>query len=91
MLEAAVVGLLTAFPLVGLVTRRWLAVTLPLIGWPIFYAGLNRGWWSDGTGDGWQIVCVSFTVIGVASTALGVLVGRRFVPTRRTRRFPNPS
>jgi hypothetical protein len=37
--EAAVVGLLIAFPLLGILTRRWLAVVLPLIGWPIFYMG----------------------------------------------------
>jgi ascorbate-specific PTS system EIIC-type component UlaA len=76
-LEASVVGLLIAFPVVGILTRRWIAVVLPLIGWPIFYMGINRGWWLDGTGDGWQAALTFFTVIGVASTALAVVAARR--------------
>ena len=51
-----VIGLLIGFPLMGLVVRRWTAILLPLIGWPLFYVGLNEGWWGYGTGDGWRYV-----------------------------------
>jgi hypothetical protein len=87
--EAAVVGLLIAFPLLGILTRRWLAVVLPLIGWPIFYMGLNRDWWLYGTGDGWQAARTLFTVVGVASTALAVLAARQLGPRPSRDRFAN--
>jgi hypothetical protein len=74
--EAAVVALLIAFPLVGVVTRRWLAMLLPAIGWPVFYAGLNRGWWGHGTGDGWEYAAVLLTVVGVVTTAFALAVAR---------------
>lgn len=61
--------------------RRWLALLLPVIGWPLFYVGLNRGWWGHGTGDGWQYLAVLMTSIGVVMTALAVAssrsIGRR--------------
>ncbi len=86
-LEATVYGLLIAFPLLGALTRRWLTVALPAIGWPIYYEGLNNGWWLYGTGDGWQTIRTSLTILGIASTALAVLVARRFKPPTRGRRF----
>jgi hypothetical protein len=70
--EAAVIGLLIAFPLVGLFARRWLAVILPFVGWPLFYLGLNKGWWGYGTGDGWQYAAALLTAVGVVTTALAV-------------------
>ncbi len=89
MLEAAAVGLLIVFPLLGILTRRWLVVVLPLVVWPIFYAGLNRGWWLNGTGDGWQVACASFTVIGVISTAFAVLIARSLKSPAKRGRFAN--
>jgi hypothetical protein len=83
MLQATVITLLIAFPLLGALTRRWLAVVLPLVGWPIFYEGLNRGWWLYGTGDGWQTIRTAFTVIGVGSTALAVLLARNLTSPGR--------
>jgi hypothetical protein len=78
--EAVFFGLVIAFPVIGVVTRRWLVVALPLVAWPIFYLGLNKGWWLDGTGDGWQPLAWFFTVFGVASTALAVGIGRSVRP-----------
>jgi hypothetical protein len=75
-LNVVAIGLLIAFPAIGLATRRWESVLLPLGGWPIFYAGLNRNWWLDGTGDGWQAVAVTLTCVGVVSTIIGVAAGR---------------
>jgi hypothetical protein len=71
-----VLCLLLLFPVLGLWTRHWLSVALPLLAWPLFYEGAHRGWYLYGTGDGWREARTSLTVIGVATTALAVLVGR---------------
>jgi hypothetical protein len=70
--------LLIAFPVVGILARSWATVSLPLIGWPLYYLGLNEGWWGLGTGDGWQFVAVGLTVLGVASTGMAVAAGKVF-------------
>jgi hypothetical protein len=71
------IALLIAFPLVGLVTRRPWSVVLPLGAWPLFYVGLNRGWWGCcGTGDGWQPLAVLLAFVGAVTTALAVGLGR---------------
>jgi uncharacterized membrane protein len=81
MVEAAFVVLVFAFPLLVGAMRGWPALLLPVIGWPLFYVGLDRGWWGRGTGDGWQYLAVLMTTIGVVTTALAVAlshaVGRR--------------
>ena len=79
-MEGVVIALLIGCPLLGLVTRRWFALIFPILGWPLFYAGLVRGWWGDGTGDAWQFVAVVLTVAGVGSTALVISVARAFRP-----------
>jgi hypothetical protein len=76
MLEVVFFCLLIAFPLIGAGTRRWLAVALPLVGWPVFSLGLDNGWWLDGTGDGWQYAAAGATLLGLASTALAVGIAR---------------
>ena len=68
--------MLVLFPLAGGVAHRWPFVVLPLVGWPLFYVGLDRGWWGDGTGDGWQAAAVFFTCVGVVTTAVAVAAGR---------------
>ena len=83
--EAAIIGLLIAFPLVGLLARRRLAVALPLVGWPLFYFGLNKGWWGYGTGDGWQYAAALLTAIGVVTTACAVGSGRAASSTDKRR------
>lgn len=75
-MEAAVVALLVVFPLLGALSRRWAAVAAALLGWPLFYAGLNQGWWGYGTGDGWQAIAAVLTLIGVGTTAVAVVVAR---------------
>jgi hypothetical protein len=62
------------------VIRRWAAVPLPLIGWPLFYLGLDKGWWGYGLGDGWHDVAVWALIVGIASTALAVGLARRVKP-----------
>jgi hypothetical protein len=91
--EAVLTGLFIAFPLIGVLTRRWLVVALPLAAWPIFYLGLNKGWWLYGVGDGWQYVAWFVTLLGVATTALAVRIGRTLKPLLRTHpmRFAKPS
>jgi uncharacterized membrane protein len=83
--EVAVIGLLIAFPLVGLLAGRWLVIVLPLVGWPLFYLGLNRNWWGHGTGDGWQYAAALLTVIGIVTTALAVALARGAWPSKTRR------
>jgi hypothetical protein len=74
--EAVVIAALVVFPLVGAVTRRWQAVLLPTVWWPLFYAGLNKGWWGDGTGDGWQWAAVAIGAFSFFTTAAAVALAR---------------
>jgi hypothetical protein len=76
MAEAAFVALLVLCPLIGVGARSWLAVFLPTIAWPLFYMGLNQGWWGNGTGDGWQYAALLVTAFGVVSTGLAVAAAR---------------
>jgi hypothetical protein len=83
--EVAVIGLLIAFPLVGLIARQWLVIVLPLVGWPLFYFGLNKSWWGYGMGDGWQYAAALLTAIGIVTTAVAVALGRGGGPSRTRR------
>jgi len=56
--------------------RSWLALLLPAIGWPLFFAGLRMEWWGNGTGDGWQYLDVLTMGVGVVATALAVAACR---------------
>jgi hypothetical protein len=76
MTEAAVIGLLIVFPVVGLATWRWPALMAPAIGWPVFYGGLDRDWWDHGTGDGWEYAAVLLTTFGLLTTALAIAGAR---------------
>ena len=84
-MEPLFITLLVAFPLAGVVIRRWAAVALPMIGWPLFYLGLDEGWWGYGLGDGWQDVAVWALIVGLVSTALAVGLARRL----KRRRSPH--
>jgi hypothetical protein len=68
--------LLALVVVVAAFIRRWWAVALPLAVIPLFHAGLRKGWWGDGVGDGWQYAAVMVTVVGLLASALGVAVGR---------------
>jgi hypothetical protein len=50
MAEGVFVALLILFPLLGVASRSWIAVLLPAIAWPLFYAGLNQGFGILSTG-----------------------------------------
>ena len=79
-MEPLFIALLVAFLLAGAVIRRWTAVALPLTSWPLFYFGLEEGWWGYGLGDGWLDVAVWALVVGLVSTALAVGLARRVNP-----------
>jgi hypothetical protein len=67
-----------------LLGRSWVLL-LPVIGWPLFFLGLNAGWWGYGVGDFWQFALILETVIGVAAVSIGLLLHRLLV-ARRSRR-----
>jgi hypothetical protein len=80
---ALFVVLLIVPALLGLLSRRWVVVVVPLLAWPIYYIGLNRRWWgANGTGDGWQWVAVLVTFVGALTTVAAVEVGQRFAAVR---------
>jgi hypothetical protein len=61
----------------GLLTRSWLVVVVPLIAVPIYAIGKDERWWGCcGTGDAWQVAAIALTVVGVVGTALAVVLGR---------------
>jgi hypothetical protein len=65
-------------PLIGFLTRRWVAVVVPLVAWPLYYVGLNRHWWGvNGTGDGWQSLAVLLAIVGALGTGAAVVAGQR--------------
>jgi hypothetical protein len=63
-----------AFAPVGLLIGRWWAVGVPLIGWPLFFLGLNQGWWGSGLGETWGLALGLLMVFGAAGTVVGILL-----------------
>jgi hypothetical protein len=78
--EVFVVGLLVAVPAIGAAARRWPALLVPLVAWPMYFLGLEREWWGYGVGDGWQLGASVLTAFGVATTAIAIAAGRRLWP-----------
>jgi hypothetical protein len=73
------VALLVVLPLLGLLLRRWSLVLLPLMAWPTYSIGVNQRWWGCcGTGDSWELGAFALTIVGVATTALAIWIGRTF-------------
>ena len=71
--------LLIAFPLLGLLVRRWSVLLVPLIAWPLYYIGRNQGWWGCcGTGDGWEMAAIAVTILGTGVSAGAVWLGQTF-------------
>lgn len=61
----------------GFMTGRWVALIVPLVLVPLFYAGLRYGWWGYGVSDGWQFVGAIVTAIAMAATAAMIAVSPR--------------
>jgi hypothetical protein len=74
--NVAVPLLLALVSVVAAFVRQLWIVALPLVAFPLFYAGLRQGWWGDGVGDGWQYVAVLVMIVGVLGSLLGVALGR---------------
>jgi hypothetical protein len=63
----------------GAVTRRWLAVVVVVVPWPVYYAGLLVGIWGSGVGNGWAYAAVLLTASCAGGGVAGVLLGRTLV------------
>lgn len=68
---------------IGAVAGRWAVVVPVAAAWPLFMVGLERGWWGNGVGDGWE----ASLVLGAATAAVGAALG---VMARRFVRRPGP-
>lgn len=76
-MEAIVLALLLLCPAVGAISGSRLALALPIVGWPLLYLGLGRGWWGAGLGDAWELPAVALLLVGAVTTALAVVRARR--------------
>lgn len=83
-MEAIVLAMLILFPALGTITRSQVALALPLVGWPLFYLGLDRGWWGSGLGDSWEVSAVALLLVGTVTTTLPVALARHLRPRRDT-------
>ena len=72
-----------AFVVLGVVAGRWAVLALPWLIWPLYFVGLNVGWWGSGVGDGWQYVMAALVLISTVAAASGVLVRRVLVARSR--------
>jgi hypothetical protein len=83
MLETALGLLLVVPPVLGVLARRWFVLLIPLIAWPVYFAGLNKHWWGYGTGDGWLYAAAVFSVVGILITAAAIGLARGLRPRFR--------
>jgi hypothetical protein len=69
-------GALGVFFIAGFATGRWWALAVPVLGVPLVYLGLDRGWLGGGLGDGWEYAAVLAFIVAVVVTCGGVVAGR---------------
>ena len=79
-MESVLVAVIVGLGGVAFFVGRWWSLVLPFAVVPIFYLGLDRGWWGSGLGDGWQYVMVFVLALAIGAAAVG-LAGRAL--TRR--------
>jgi hypothetical protein len=71
-----IVGLVL-FATIGFLTNSWWALLVPLVVWPLYFAGLHAEWWGSGDiPDGWESGLVLALVTGPPASAFGVLARR---------------
>jgi hypothetical protein len=74
--EAGVVLVVAALAVLGFVSGRSWMLLAPFFAVPAFYLGLDREWWGNGLGDGWQYAMFAVLTVAVVATAAGVTVRR---------------
>lgn len=72
----ALILLIVGCALLGFLTTRWWAVAAALSVIPVYYLGLDYGWWGAGTGDSWEYAMIFMTALGAAVTVAAVAAGR---------------
>jgi hypothetical protein len=68
--EFTLIALIVASAALGFVTARWWAVAVAVVLILAFYVGLDRGWWGNGTGDGWEYAMVAVAIFAAAGAAV---------------------
>jgi hypothetical protein len=76
------------FLALGILSGRFSALVVPPVASSLYFAGLARGWWGSGLGDGWPFALIVITAAGLAATAAGSILRQRLRPTRGTQRKP---
>jgi hypothetical protein len=72
----ALVFVAVAAAAIGALVDRWAVVVPAAAAWPVFMLGLERGWWGNGVGDGWEASLVAGALLGGVGAALGVVARR---------------
>lgn len=62
------------FFVLGIAARR-VALLPAAAAWPVYFLGLEQGWWGSGVGDGWEYGLLGATALAVAGAALGLGAG----------------
>ena len=68
--------LIAACAALGYVVGRAWVVAVAVVAIIAFYVGLDRGWWGNGTGDGWQLAMLLVITVAAAVTGAAVVLGR---------------
>ena len=76
-------GVASVGVVVGVLARTWWVVPAGAAVWPVWFTGLNSGWWGHGVGEGWERNLASLTVLSVAGAAIGVVLVRWLHPPAR--------
>lgn len=69
----------------GLITGRWLVVSIAVGLWALSFLGRAEHWWGHGLGDGWQFGFIFGSVVAAVAAAAGILAGPRSSTVRRVR------
>lgn len=72
--------------LIALVLGRLWLLLLPVIGWPVYFVGLDAGWWGYGVGESGFYVLIFAIPLGVADVGAGLMLRWLIVSAVRSRR-----
>lgn len=79
---------------IGALARSWAALSV-VLAVPMYFAGLEWGWWGYGTGDMWELAALMIFLAALVPMAAGVALGRmwqRRRPEHRSNaRRPRPT
>ena len=64
------------FAVLGFLLRRWLGLVLPPIVCLLFFLGPDLGWWGSDSQETAWILVIPFSVLGMLTMGVGILLGQ---------------